>query len=223
MPTRALIEKRPWLLASLAAAIAYYALRLSPAPELWLIPLKGAACGLLALYAWMQGSKDGRLLASMMAVAAIGDMAIEIDFGIGAMLFFVYHLLAISLYLKHPREHPTSTQKAAAVAMLLVTPVLAWLLPADRAMAWSSAVYGLALGGMASCAWMSAFPRYRVGVGAALFLASDLLLLAGMGALAGQALPDAAVWPLYYVGQFLVTVGVVQTLRKRHDPVITSV
>jgi uncharacterized membrane protein YhhN len=214
MPTRALIEKRPWLLASLAAAIAYYALRLSPAPELWLIPLKGAACGLLALYAWMQGGRVGRLLAAMMAVAAIGDMAIEIDFGVGALLFFVYHLLAISLYLKHPREHATSTQKAAAVAMLLVTPVLAWLLPADRNAAWSTALYGLALGAMAACAWMSAFPRYRVGIGAALFLASDLLLLAGTGPLEGQALPDALVWPLYYVGQFLIAVGVAQTLRR---------
>lgn len=215
MPKRALIEKRPWLLASLAAAIAFYALRLSPTPELWLIPLKGAACALLAIYAWLQGRRDFRLLAAMMAVAAIGDMAIEFDFGVGALLFFVYHLLAISLYLKHPREHPSATQKAAAVAMLLLTPVLAWLLPADRAAAWSTALYGLALGAMAACAWMSAFPRYRVGIGAALFLASDLLLLAGIGPLAGQAMPDAAVWPLYYVGQFLVTGGVVQTLLRQ--------
>jgi uncharacterized membrane protein YhhN len=214
MPKRALIEKRPWLLASLAAVIAFYALRLSPTPELWLIPLKGAACGLLAIYAWSQGRRDFRLLAAMMAVAAIGDMAIEIDFGVGAVLFFVYHLLAISLYLKHPREHPSATQKAVAVAMLLLTPVLAWLLPADRAAAWSTALYGLALGGMAACAWMSAFPRYRAGIGAALFLASDLLLIAGTGPLMGEALPDLLVWPLYYVGQFLIAVGVVQTLRR---------
>jgi uncharacterized membrane protein YhhN len=84
-------------------------------------------------------------------------------------------------------------------------------------------LYGLALGGMAACAWMSAFPRYRVGVGAALFLASNLLLIADMGPLTGAALPDALVWPLYYGGQFLITVGVVQTLRKRRDDVITSV
>jgi len=216
MPRQALIEKRPLLVASIAAAIAYYVLRLATLPELWLIPLKGVPCGLLALYAWLNGgSRDSRLLALMMAVAALADMVLEIDFGAGAMLFFLYHVLAISLYLKHPREHATATQKAAAVAMLLLTPLLAWLLPADRALAWPTGLYGLALGGMAACAWMSAFPRYRVGIGAALFLASDLLVIAGRGPLMGDSLPDNLVWPMYSVGQFLITVGVVHTLRRR--------
>ena len=220
MPRRALIEKRPWLLASLAAAMAYYALRFSPLPEIWLIPLKGAACGALALYVFLQGAgRDSRLLATMMLVAAFADMAINLDFSTGTLLFFLYHALAISLYLKHPRQHATATQKAAAVAMLLLTPLLAWLLPADRAWAWPAGLYGLALGGMAACAWMSAFPRYRVGVGAVLFLASDLLLIAGLGPLMGEALPQALVWPLYYAGQFLIAVGVVQVLVRRHAAV----
>ena len=62
---------------------------------------------------------------------------------------------------------------------------------------------------------MSAFPRYRVGIGAVLLLAYNLLVIAGLGPLTGQQLPDAIEWPLYYVGQLLITVGVVQTLRKR--------
>ena len=47
MPRRALAEKRPLLLASIAAALAFYYLRWGPWPELYLIPLKGAAveCG----------------------------------------------------------------------------------------------------------------------------------------------------------------------------------
>jgi uncharacterized membrane protein YhhN len=215
MPRRALIEKRPWLVASIAAAVAFYALRVSTVPELYLIPVKGAACALLALYALFHGGRGSRWLAGMMAIAGLGDMVIEIDLGSGALLFFTYHMIAISLYLRHPRTHPTPTQKAAAVAMLLLTPLLAWLLPADRAMAWPTGLYGFALGAMAACAWMSAFPRYRVGIGAALFLASDLLLIAGRGLLMGDSLPDALVWPLYYLGQFLVTVGVVQTLRRQ--------
>ena len=220
MPRRALIEKRPWLLASLAAAIAYYALRFSALPEIWLILLKGTACGALALYVFLQGEGRGsRLLATMMLVAAFADIAINLDFSTGTLLFFLYHALAISLYLKHPRQHATATQKAAAMAMLLLTPVLAWLLPADRAWAWPAGLYGLALGGMAACAWMSAFPRYRVGVGAVLFLASDLLLIAGLGPLMGEALPQALVWPLYYAGQFLIAVGVVQVLNRRHAAV----
>lgn len=214
MPRRALIEKRPWLVASLVAAAAYYALRLSTVPELYLIPVKGAACALLALYALFHGGRGNRWLAAMMSVAALGDMILEIDVGLGGVIFFTYHVIAISLYLRHPRERASPTQKAAAVAMLLLTPLLAWLLPAERAMAWPTGLYGLALGAMAACAWMSAFPRYRVGMGAALFLASDLLLIAGRGPLTGESIAEALVWPLYYVGQFLITVGVVQVLRR---------
>jgi uncharacterized membrane protein YhhN len=217
MPKRALIEKRPLLLASIAAAILFCALRLTAIPELWLIALPGAATGLLALYAWLQrGGRDGRHLAAMMAVAAVRDVVFQVDLAVSALLFFVYHLLAISLYLRHPRDFATATQKAAALAMLLLTPAIAWLLPADRTITSPVALYGLALGGMASCAWMSAFPRYRVGIGAVLLLASDVLVIGGIGPLMGQPLPDALAWPLYYVGQLLITVGVVQTLRSNN-------
>jgi len=214
MARHALIEKRPYLLASIAAGIAFYVLRLTAMPEIWLIPVKGAACGLLALYALLHGQgRDGKLLAAMMALAALGDMAIEIERGAAALLFFAYHVTAIALYLGHPREHPTGTQKAAAVAMLLLTPLVAWLLPADRADAIPTALYGLALGGMAACAWMSSFPRYRVGIGAVLFMASDILIFADSGPLMGDPLPQLLIWPLYYLGQFLITVGVVRRVR----------
>ena len=218
MARQALIEKRPLLVASIAAAIVFCALRLTRVPELWFIPLPGAATGFLALYALLQkGGNDGRHLAAMMAVAAVRDVVFQFDLAVSALLFFVYHMLAMSLYLRHPRQRTTATQMAAAVAMLLLTPVVVWLLPADRTIALQVGLYGLALGGMASCAWMSAFPRYRVGIGAALILASDLLVIAGIGPLMGQQLPDALAWPLYYIGQLLITVGVVQTLR-RGDP-----
>jgi hypothetical protein len=217
MANRALIEKRPMLLASLLAATAFCALRLTAIPEIWLIALPGLATGFLALYAWFQkAGRDGGYLVAMMAVAAVRDVMFQVDLAVSALIFFVYHMLAMSLYLRHPREHTTATQKATALAMLLLTPVLAWLLPADRAIAPPLGLYGLALGGMASCAWMSAFPRYRVGIGAALVLASSLLVIAGIGPLMGQQLPEVLAWPLYYVGQLLITVGVVQTLRRRN-------
>jgi hypothetical protein len=217
MANRALIEKRPWLLASLAAAIAFCALRLTRVPELWLLPLPGLATACLALFALLQkAGRDSRHLAAMLAVAAVRDILFQVDLAISALVFFVYYLIAMTLYLRHPREHTTATQKAAAVAMLLLTPVLAWLLPADRTLAIPLALYGLAVGGMASCAWMSAFPRYRVGIGAVLVLAYNLLVIAGLGPLMGRQLPEAIAWPLYYVGQLLITVGVVQTLRSNN-------
>ena len=216
MARRALIDKRPILLASMAAALIYFVLRQSPVvPEMWLIPLKGTAAGLLALYAFVRfGLAETRILGAMFVLAALGDMAIEWDFMAGAILFFGYHMLAIGLYLRHPREAASGTQKAAGVAMLLATPAIFWLLPADRSMAWPTALYGLALGGMAACAWMSAFSRYRVGIGAVLFLVSDLLIVAGMGPLMGERLHQWLIWPLYYLGQLLICLGVAQRVRR---------
>lgn len=218
MPRRALAEKRPLLLASIVAALAFYYLRWQPWPELYLMPIKGAACALLALYLWQRhSSPDARLTAWAFGAASLGDMAIMFDFAIGGLLFFVYHVFAMGVYLRNRRTVLTSTQKVAAVAMLLLTPVIAWLLPADRAQASNLALYALALGAMAASAWVSVFPRYRVGTGAVLFLLSDLLLFAQTGPLEGSVVPQILVWPVYYLGQFLIATGVAQSLRKR-DP-----
>lgn len=225
MPRRALAEKRPFLLASVAAALAFYYLRWGPWPELYLIPLKGAAAGLLAVYLWQRhSSPDARLMAWAFGAASLGDMALEIayDRTIGGLLFFAYHVLAMGVYLRNRRPSPTSSQKWTAAAMLLLTPVIAWFMPADRAEAPDLALYALALGAMAASAWISVFPRYRVGAGAALFLLSDLLIFAELGPLQGSLVPQIMVWPVYFLGQFLIATGVAQTLRKR-DPELTLV
>jgi len=220
MPRRALAEKRPLLLASIAAALAFYYLRWGPLPELYLIPVKGAAVGLLAVYLWQRhSSPDARLMAWTFGAAALGDMALEIESDrlIGGLLFFAYHVMALGVYLRNRRPQLTQSQKAAVVAMLILTPLIAWFMPADRGQAPNVAVYALALGAMAAGAWASVFPRYRVGAGAVLFLVSDLMLFAEMGPLQGHIAPQILVWPVYYLGQLLIATGVAQTLRKR-DP-----
>jgi hypothetical protein len=218
MSRRALAEKRPLLLLSIVAALAFYYLRWQPWPEAYLIPLKGAAVALLAVYLWQRhSSPDARLMAAAFVAASLGDMAIELDRTVGGLLFFAYQVMALGVYLRNRRPVLTPSQKWAVAAMLLLSPVIAWFMPADRALAPNLAIYALALGAMAGGAWASVFPRYRVGAGAALFLASDLLLFAEMGPLEGSLVPRVMVWPLYYLGQLLIAVGVAQTLRKR-DP-----
>lgn len=220
MPKRALYEKRPLLLASIVAALAYYYLRAGPMPDLALVPLKGSAVGLLALYLWLcHASPDARLMAAGFAAAALGNMAAEVEPGgtISGLLFFAYVVLALAVYLRNRRPSLSPSQKGAAVALLLLTPIIAWFMPADRAQAPNIAIYSLALGAMAAGAWASVFPRYRVGAGAVLFLLSDLLLFAEMGPLRVSVVPQILVWPVYYLGQFLIAVGIAQTLRKR-DP-----
>jgi uncharacterized membrane protein YhhN len=213
VPKRALLEHRPWLLAAATAAISFYFLRDNPIGGLWLILLKGSGVAFLAIYALRRSPlPDGRLLAMALALSALGDMGIELSLELGGALFFASHLAAISLYLRNLRQEPSSSQKSLAVALLLSAPLVSWLVSGN----WQIALYGLALGGMAATAWMSRFPRYRVGIGAVMFVVSDWLIFAGPGPMANSPIPDLLIWPLYFSGQFLIATGVVQTLRGEH-------
>lgn len=215
MPRHALYEKRPLLLASIAAALAYFLLRDAELPELVPIMIKGSAVGLLALYAFpLHSGRDARLLVWILGLAACGDVAIEFDRQVGGWLFFGAHLFALVLYLRNRREDLAASDKAVAAGLLLLTPAAAFLLPSDRAISVQVGLYGLTLGAMAACAWVSSFPRYRVGAGAAIFVVSDLLIFAGMGPLAESAIPYVFVWPCYYLAQFLICTGVLQGLRR---------
>lgn len=215
MPKRALAEKRPWLLGSLAAAIGFYIYRNGPVPDLFLSTGKGLAIGLLAVYALLRHpSRHAWMLAGVMALCTIGDMVFVLFPRAGIAAFVLAHLLAIVLYAEFRRPMTSPSQKMLALALLLVVPPLGWLLPADRAMAVPMGVYALALAVMAAMAWTSSFPRYRVGTGALLFVASSLLTFGQMGPLATEAWAEWPVWPLYYAGQFLICTGVIQSLRK---------
>ena len=210
-----MIDGRSWLLASLVAGSSYYFVKDAVLAGFYTTALKGAGVALLAVYAWLHApGRDGQMLAAVLAFGAAGDMAIEGSLEAGAACFFVGHLIAIALYLRHRRPRLTQSQKSAAAALLLATPLIAFFFPADRSAAPTVALYALALGGMAAAAWSSAFPRYRVGLGAVLFVASDLLIFARMGPLADSVLPDLLIWPLYYLGQFLICVGAVGYLRR---------
>lgn len=220
MPRRALVEQRPWLLAAITAALAFYFLRENSVVAIWhlagtwLILLKGSAVGSLAIYALRRcRAHDARILAAALALAAMGDMTIELWFEAGGALFFASHLAALSLYLRNLRPGPSASQKALAVALLTAIPLACWQLSGSGQVG----LYGLALGGMAATAWMSRFPRYRVGMGAVLFVFSDLLIFARSGVLQTSVIPDLLIWPLYFAGQFLIATGVIQTLRRDHQ------
>ncbi len=212
---RALIDHRPWLLASLAASISYFFFRDNPVPGLYLIVWKGAAVGLLAVYAARRGhGLDGWLLTAVMAVGALADVVLELDLVAGGALFALAHLVAIGLFLRNQRERRTRSQALAALALLLATPLVAALMamPDPR---WALAAgYAAIVGAMAGAAWLSRFPRYRVGIGAVLFVVSDLLIFAREGQHLPETLTWWLVWPLYYAAQFLIATGVVRKMQR---------
>lgn len=211
MPKRALIEHRPWLFAAIVGAIAYFFLRSGDIDELPIILLKGSGVAFLAIYALARcGLFDARLLALVMAFSSLGDMAIELSFVWGGAAFALSHLTAITLYLRNRREQTTGSQKGAAFALLLITPMVSWLLTRDVAVT----VYATTLGAMAATAWLSKFSRYRVGLGAILFIVSDWLIFFNIGAENANSVTSLLIWPLYFSGQFLIATGVIQTLRR---------
>ena len=217
MTKRALVEHRPWLLASLICAIAFYYFgQVYPLVndveigEVWLILLKGGGCAFLAIYALRRhGSADARMLAFYLALSSAADMVLVLWFELGGALFFVAHLIALSLYLRNKRVNLSASQKLFSAALLILTPIISWLLSGSVQVG----LYGLALGGMAAGAWASRFPRYRVGTGAVLFVISDFLIFVQLGLLDGSAWPAQLVWPIYYSAQFLIATGVIRTLR----------
>jgi len=222
MPQRALIEKRPWLLASLIAGISYFFVRDAPIPGLYLMAWKGAGVALLAIYALARHKgADSRQIAAVMAFGALGDVLLEWfadRIEIGAVAFLIGHLIAIHLYWRHRRATLAPSQKLLGLVLLVTVPLIAWALPADRAAAPGIALYSTGLGAMAAAAWTSSFPRYRVGLGAVMFVLSDLLIFAHVGPMAHSVLPGLLIWPLYYFGQFLICTGVIGELRSRATP-----
>ena len=210
MSKHALIEHRPWLLASIAAAVAFYFLRDSELlAGVQSMLLKGAGVALLAVYAWRRGvGQDGLLLTTYLAFGALGDMLIEIETLYGGIAFFAGHIAAIALFLRNRREDWTGSQKAFAGVLLLTTPVICWLLSNSPQIG----LYGAGLGAMAATAWLSRFSRYQVGIGAVLFVISDFLIFSEMGPVDLAPVPGLLIWPLYYLGQFLIATGVVQAL-----------
>lgn len=215
MAKAALIQQRPWLLASIAAAIAFYFLRDNPVGEgIWGLALKGASVGLLALYVALRVPRgrhrgDGFLLVGALVLAAAGDVAIELDFLVGGALFAVAHMVAVVLYLRNRHKRPSPTQKLMGMSLLIGTPLVSYILSGQSQIA----LYAAFLGAMASTAWMSHFPRYRVGTGAVLFVFSDWLIFSRMGTVVLEPLPEMLIWPLYYIGQVMIATGIVQCLR----------
>lgn len=203
------------LIASIIGGVSYVAawgLHLPPVQDLaW----KGTGVGLLAVYAAMQArSLDGWLLTAVMTFGVLGDVLLGVNFIVGALAFLAGHLAAIGLYLRNRRRGTTHSQLALAVVLVPATVTIAFLLPADRAAAPGVAFYSLGLALMAATAWTSRFPRFRVGIGAVMFVVSDLLIFARMGPLPDNLPVGLAVWGLYYFGQLLICVGVIGALAQ---------
>jgi uncharacterized membrane protein YhhN len=207
---------RGLLIAAILAGVSYMASWGMGLPPTAAVAWKGAGVALLALYAASRAkSLDGWLLVAVMAFGALGDVLLETSgLTVGALAFLAGHVVAIGLYLRNRRPSLTLSQTLLAVLLVPATVFIAFLLPSDRAQAPGIALYSLGLSLMAATAWTSRFPRYRVGLGALMFLDSDLLIFARAGPLHGLAWVNYAVWILYFAGEALICTGVANGLAR---------
>ena len=215
MPKRALIDHRPYLLLSLLFGISYFFVMDGKIGGSYLALWKGAGVGFLAIYAVHRGQgREGVLITLVMAICALADVVIQFNFLAAGAIFAGAHFLAIWLYMSNRREDKTSSQIATGLALLIGTPALAAMLTYPLDNWYLAALYALVVGAMAGSAWTSRYPRYRVGIGAVLFVVSDLVIFAREADHMSLELSEWLVWPLYYGGQFLIATGVIQTIRK---------
>lgn len=181
-------------------------------PAIW--AWKTTGVGFLALWAAANARvRDGWLIAAALGFGALGDYLLDaVGLEKGAVAFVVGHLIAIALYLLNRRAKMTASQRLLGWLAMPATLVIVWGMLSPQPGWWHAAVYSLFAAAMAAAAWTSRFPRYRTGIGAMLFLASDLFIFAGEGGVLAKSVTMWLVWPLYFGGQTLIAWGVVSIL-----------
>jgi len=207
--TNMIARKQRWLIVSIAFGAAFWLLGgYVPAGPLHMA-FKGTAVAILAWYALEQSTSVTRPIGVIMAFGALGDVLIEIDLAIGAMAFLCGHFFACWFYVQNRRPLTWANAAAGGAAVVAIPALVSVVLPGQT----SVLAYACGLAAMVGCAWCSRFRRDRVALGALLFAASDVLLFARMGVLSDSPLAGpvagALVWPLYFGGQVLITLGVV--------------
>lgn len=212
-------DRARWLwVAALIGGISFFVavyLRLD-GPAIW--AWKTSGVGLLALWAAANArSGGGWTIAAALGFGALGDWMLDaIGLMQGAVAFAVGHAIAVTFYLRNRRSSPTGSQRLLTFAVVPLALVIAWGLTrnAEAAQMGAAIGYTAIVALMAASAWASRFPRYRTGIGAMLFLASDLFIFAGEGGALSKAVTLWLVWPLYFAGQALIAWGAVSTLTQ---------
>ncbi len=207
-----------WLFGAALIAGASYCLEAGGLvdPGVWGPVWKTSGVALLAVWAATRArSADGWLLTAALALGALGDLLLETHgLVVGGAAFAAGHLVACMLYLRNRRAVLTVSQKAFGWLLAPATIGIAALFAAPAGGAVQAGAYSAFLGVMAALAWTSRFPRYRVGLGAVLFVVSDLLIFSRFGPLEGSVVPSLLIWPTYFAAQALIAWGVSQALSS---------
>lgn len=171
------------------------------------VGVKGLAVSVLAVLAI--GARRG-LLALALALSSLGDVLLALGRGWflhGLVAFLAAHLVYITLFTRmRAASRPWLVPAALALYGIAIG---AWLSPNLGPLRWPVFGYISAIIVMTATAYRAGSRSRHVFAGALLFLLSDSLLATGRFLL---PLPygGVLVWITYYVGQFLITWGVIR-------------
>ena len=208
--------KHLWLFGlAIVAGGSYWLIGEHHLPQPVSVAWKGSGVGLLGLWAALNAQRSlAWWFVLVLALDALGDVLIDVvSLRRGALAFVIGHVIASLFYLAHRRRLVAASQVALAAMLFFGVPLICFLMaPHDHKMVVTS--YGASVGAMAAMAWVSRFPRYRVGIGTVLFVASDLIIVAGLDLPGHPFVTQTLIWPLYFSGQALIAWGVVSSLVR---------
>jgi uncharacterized membrane protein YhhN len=181
------------------------------------VVIKGLSVSPLAVVAFRRlAGGDRLLLSSALLLSALGDVFLSLNgeqwFAYGLGSFLAAHLFYITLFVRNrPRPFAVGIARKAVAALMVVFAVamFAWLWPSLGAMKPAVAAYMCALTGMGVTAALAGLRRWRVTIGAALFILSDSLI--AVGKFKTQIdYGDYLIWATYYAAQVCIALGFIE-------------
>lgn len=182
---------------------------LASLPKPLIVAEKGVFSALLAMsvFAARKGSASN-MVGVALAISAVGDMLlVTVGSTVGGLAFAVAHVLAGYAYAKNQRDHNSATLLMFATAVPLIAVVSSYLALRGSDQNALMSLFPLISASMAALAILSRFPLWFSGLGAVIFVASDVLFLADLGVLHHSGELGFLTWASYAVGYAMVAHG----------------
>lgn len=182
---------------------------LASLPKPLIVATKGLFSALLAMsvFAARKGSASN-MVGAALAISAVGDMMlVTIGSAAGGLAFAVAHLLAGYAYAKNRSDNNSATLWLFAIAVPLFAVVSSYLALRGSDQNILMSLFPLISASMAALAILSRFPLWLSGLGAAIFVVSDVLFLADLGILRHSGEWGFLTWASYAVGYAMVARG----------------
>jgi uncharacterized membrane protein YhhN len=148
------------------------------------------------------------MVGAALAISAVGDiLLVTVGSAAGGFAFAVAHLLAGYAYARSQRDSNSAAFWMCATAVPLIAVFSSYfaLRGSDQNILMS--LFPLISACMAALAILSRFPLLLSGLGAAIFVASDVLFLADLGVLRHSGELGFLTWASYAVGYAMVSRG----------------